>query len=213
MNIQKSNKYSKGLIALALFLVLSLVLNIILIRVSTTKTSELKSEYMETISAKEAQNRELVAEISSLKELSEPNNDTEENNNELNKVDIEKQFLTVSEEFINSYLNYDNNTIEDRRTRLLAFADSKIVNRIAPEQLESESVYSSDPTFTSTISDLNIYLSQNIAEQNTRDVMAKVTYEAKGTEGNTTVSAIINLELTVNENDEVRVTNYDYLSY
>lgn len=201
---------SKGLNTLALLLVVSIVLNGVLVKNLYTKQGAVNYENQIATDQKE---KEIVALENTIKELEdELSHATPENRETLSQTTLEKQskYLNVADEFINSYLNYDSNSLNKRREQLLPITSEKIINVVAPEESDNENALSSDPTFTATVTKMTTYISRMTESENAIDVIADVSYQAKSTEGETTVNSLIKLTLQTDNQGIIKVIDYVY---
>lgn len=201
---------SKGLNILALLLVVSIVLNGVLVKNLYTKQGAVNYENQIATDQKE---KEIVALENTIKELEdELSHATPENRETLSQTTLEKQskYLNVADEFINSYLNYDSNSLNKRREQLLPITSEKIINVVAPEESDNENALSSDPTFTATVTKMTTYISRMTESENAIDVIADVSYQAKSTEGETTVNSLIKLTLQTDNQGIIKVIDYVY---
>lgn len=212
MNVNYKHKDSKkGLYFLVLFLVLSLIFNGVTLK--NLYTGEKKNEDVinEKISEKDSEIDRLEASVTSLK--NQLSNLNEEDKQKLSNTELDKQkaYKSVADEFIAAYLNYDSNSLEERREKIKVITSEELLDKIAPEtDSNSENELSSDPTFTSKIKESKVYISELSNDLNKAEIVADVSYLAKSTEGETTVKSFILLELTKDEDGVIRINNYTY---
>lgn len=201
---------SKGLSLLALLLVVSIVLNGVLVKNLYTKQGAVNYENQIATDQKE---KEIVALENTIKELeNEISHATPENRETLSQTALEKQskYLNIADEFINSYLNYDSNSLNKRREQLLPITSEKLIDVVAPEESDNKNALSSDPTFTATVTKMTTYISRMTESENAIDVIADVSYQAKSTEGETTVNSLIKLTLETDNQGIIKVIDYAY---
>ncbi|MFE7150803.1 hypothetical protein ACFVIJ_10355, partial [Heyndrickxia sporothermodurans] len=128
-------------------------------------------------------------------------------------TEIEKQnnYKEIAKQFLNAYLNYDANKLEERREKIKPIATETLLNTVAPkEDTSSQNELSSDPSFSSRITNLNLYISDINQNLNKGEVVADITYEAKGSEGKVTVKSFVYLEIQTAEDGSMKVNNYVY---
>lgn len=125
---------------------------------------------------------------------------------------LQQSYKEVAKAFITDYLNYNTQSLKDRREKLKSITTGKLLDQVAPEIDASGdgSELSSDPTFTSKVTQLNLFISDVKPELKTGDVLAEVTYEAKSTEGKTIVKSFVDLSIQTQEDGKMTVQEYHY---
>uniref|UniRef100_UPI00344CAF75 hypothetical protein n=1 Tax=Carnobacterium sp. TaxID=48221 RepID=UPI00344CAF75 len=213
MNIRKSNTNSKGLLSIVLFiiLVISLVLNGVLTLHLTKKdvsnitiNSTEVDEYKKTILS-------LEDDVTRLNE--EVNNANPEQRDSLSKTKIEEQntFKQVANDFVSQYLTYNTKTLEERRNSIKDITDESLLDKVAPEIQETDKqALSSDPTFTSKVENVKVYIADINNTLGVGNAIIEVTYATKNTEGESKLQSLIYLELKKDENNMIKVTDYTY---
>lgn len=213
MNIRKSNTNSKGLLSIVLFiiLVISLVLNGVLILHLTKKdvsnitiNSTKVDEYKKTILS-------LEEDVTRLNE--EVNNASPEQRDSLSKTKIEEQntFKQVANDFVSQYLTYNTKTLEERRNSIKDITDESLLDKVAPEIQETDKqALSSDPTFTSKVENVKVYIADINNTLGVGNAIIEVTYATKNTEGESKLQSLIYLELKKDDNNMIKVTDYTY---
>lgn len=212
MNISKQKKFPKGLFIIVLFLIGSLILNAILFKnilsqegnVETQISNELK-EKDSKISGLEDTIKNLTIDIKN----SDPGVKEKISNTELESQMANKD---VARKFITAYLNYDSNQLKERREKIKPITTDNLLDKVAPEmdESDSENQLSSDPTFTSKITDLNLYIDDFNKEEKSSEILADITYEAKSTEGKTKVRSFVYMEMQTEDDGTIKVKNYVY---
>lgn len=209
MNIKKNRKDLKGLYIIALFLLVSLLLNVVLVKNIKLQEKALRIEYRSEINKKEAKINTLNNTITQLEfDIDHASPESKDNQSKMQLAE-QNNYLNKANEFITTYLNYDTNTLGERRNKLSPMTKSELLNQVAPEESQNEENLSSDPTFSSTVKSLNTYISKLNEEDKTSEVIAEVSYQAKSTEGETTVNSIIKLQLQ-SDKEGIKVTEYSY---
>ncbi|RBP59334.1 hypothetical protein DES36_11959 [Alkalibaculum bacchi] len=208
MKSYKSNK--KITLIVTSFLVVSVVLNGVLFSHLIKQEDSIKRQ-QETI------NKEKEDTILSLqKEIKELKNKTDKSTSESEKgsseTELEKQqrYKNVANEFVNAYLNYDTNNLSERRKKILEISTEDLGNKVAPEVTDPGEALSSDPVFTSQVSDMKIYVAALGDGLNSGEILADVKYIVKGSEGETATRAFINLKLLSNANEKIQVIDFEY---
>lgn len=212
MNISKQKKFPKGLFIIVLFFIGSLILNAILFKnilsqegnVETQISNELK-EKDSKISGLEDTIKNLTIDIKN----SDPGVKEKISNTELESQMANKD---VARKFITAYLNYDSNQLKERREKIKPITTGNLLDKVAPEmdESDSENQLSSDPTFTSKITDLNLYIDDTNKKEKSSEILADITYEAKSTEGKTKVRSFVYMEMQTEDDGTIKVKNYVY---
>lgn len=212
MNVYKSDKKRKFFPIIISILVVSIVLNVVLSWNLVTQQKEIKAQQETKLKEKEDTILSLQEEVDGLK--SYINSSTPQNKKESSKTELEKQqkYKNVANEFINAYLNYDTNTLKERREKLLEISTEELVNRVTPKETNKDpgKALSSDPTFTSQIDKIKIYTTGTNDESNSSEILVDVNYIAKGSEGESTVRTFIYLKLQSNANGAIKVIDFMY---
>lgn len=211
MNINKANKSGKRLYNVAFFLILSLVLNGVLYKNLYAKEAVSSNEFNKQLQEKETNIKALQSEIHGLQDKIK-SLDPEERE-ELSKTEFEQQeaFKTVANEFITDYLTYSTNTINERREKLTAITTAELLNQVAPESTDNDpSQLSSDPTFSSKVSNVILYILGFDSSTDQTNVIGDVTYKTKGTEGKTTEHSFVEMELIKDKKGQIKVNKYTY---
>lgn len=211
MNIHQSKRSKKGLYTLVLFLVISLVLNGVLYKNLFSEESRLQEETSSKLTKKDKEISSLEGTIKSLK--TQIANSKTETREKLSKTELEKQqaYEEIAKQFITAYLTYDSSSLKERREKIKPITNEDLIDKIAPEENENDtSQLSSDPTFSSTVTSLNIYVANEEKEANSREIIADVSYEAKSTEGKTKVKTFIYMELKTQGDGAIKVNDYIY---
>lgn len=192
-------------------MIISLILNVVLYSNINSVEGKVESKFSEEIENKNTIISGLELKVDELNDLIE--NSTPESRKEISKTKLEEQneYKTIATDFINSYLEYNTDNLKDRREKLLSITSEELVNRIAPEPInEEENQLSSDPTFTSVIDEITIYITEIDEITNTGQVIADVKYDTKSTEGEASVSSLVQLQLQKNEDNSIKVMTYEY---
>ena len=192
-------------------MIISLILNVVLYSNINSVEGKVESKFSEEIENKNTIISGLELKVDELNDLIE--NSTPESRKEISKTKLEEQneYKTIATDFINSYLEYNTDNLKDRREKLLSITSEELVNRIAPEPInEEENQLSSDPTFTSVIDEITIYITEIDEITNTCQVIADVKYDTKSTEGEASVSSLVQLQLQKNEDNSIKVMTYEY---
>lgn len=202
-----------GKYIISLFLIGSLILNVVLYKNINSFDEANNIEANEIITLKEQEIENLNNEIDILE--TELVNSTPENREEHSKTMVEKQniFIDGANKFIERYFNYSSNDMSDRREKLMEITSPDIIDHVAPKPIENpEEQLSSDPTFTSELQNVDFYLSNINESNNTAEAVARITYLGSNTEGESTVNGIVHLKLELNSADgnEVIINEYDY---
>ncbi|MFI8496629.1 hypothetical protein ACIGC1_27980 [Peribacillus butanolivorans] len=212
MNISKQNKMRKGLFIIVLFLIVSLILNAILFKNILSQGDKVRTQISEDLKEKDSKISGLEDTIKNLTldiNDSDPGVKEQTSNTEL---ESQKAFKDVAKEFITAYLNYDSNRLKERREKIKPITTGNLLDKVAPETdgSESENQLSSDPTFTSKINDLSLYINDINKELKSGEIVADITYEAKSTEGKTKVRCFVYMEIQTEDDGTIKVNDYVY---
>lgn len=215
MNISRSNKSRKGLTILVLFLIVSIVLNGILFKNIVSQEEKNKSQISNKLKEKDDK---ISALEDTVKELSsnKNDNDSEDKKRYLNKV-LKKQqaYRQVATKFITSYLNYSSDKLDERRKEIKPITTDDLLDKVAPKTDDKSSSnagkeLSSDPTFSSKVTNLNLYINDISQNLNNGEIMADVKYEAKSSEGKISERCLVEMELQTEDNGAIKVSDYVY---
>lgn len=208
MNIKNKSKKQKGLIiALALSVSIIVIFGVIIKNINAQE-KKLHDEYQMKLVEKDSIVVDLEKKLMESELLIE--NSNPENREELSETTLDRQnkYIKVSNEFLDYYLNYDTNSLNERREKLLKITSDELINHVAPEQSKEENALSSDPTFSSEVRSIKTFVSNKI--ENTVEVISEVHYLAKSTEGESEVKAFVKLKLSLEEEGIIKVTEYFY---
>ena len=214
MNVIKSKKAKKGLYAIVLFLVVSILLNFVLYRNLVSQGEVIAAEKDTQLEEKEQAISSLQGKIKLLEE--DIHNGQPEKKEEASVTQLEKQraYKDVAETFVNAYLNYDSSHLQERREEIMAITHKDLIDSIAPEVQEDESgkemKLSSDPTFISAVEDVKIYITEVDETLKMSEVVADVSYISKNTEGESKARSLIYLQLKKDNDGSILVTDYTY---
>lgn len=209
VNTQKSSK--KGLLVIVLLLIVSLILNGVLFSNLVSQESVISNKQRDKLEKKDAVILNLEDKIKELQ--STISNSVPEVKKQISETKLEEQqaYKGVANEFIKNYLNYSTNTLTERRDKLIPITDKDLVNKLAPEESEdNDNSLSSDPAFTSKVISSKIYITDINDALKSSEIIADVSYKAKGSEGETTVRTFIYIQLKTENNGNIKVTNYVY---
>lgn len=202
-----------GKYIISLFLIGSLILNVVLYKNINSFDEANKIETNEILTSKEQEIENLNNEIDTLE--TELVNSTLENREDYSNTIVEKQniFIDGANKFIERYFNYSSNDMADRREKLMEITSPDIIDHVAPKPIENpEEQLSSDPTFVSELQSVDFYLSRINESNNTAEAVARITYLGSNTEGESTVNGIVRLQLELSsvDSNEVIINEYDY---
>lgn len=212
--ISKSTKKSnKGLYFVVLFLLVSILLNIIFVRNMDTQKEIYEADQKLLLKKKNSTISEKDETIVELEE--EIANSIPENRDTLSntKLEVQTQYKQVADEFLKEYLTYNTSTLQERRNNISSITSEDLLNKVAPEVHEEDQnkkALSSDPTFSSSLLDSKIFITDINDKLNTSQVMVEVSYLAKSTEGETTTNAIVYMELQKDVSNKIMVIDYVY---
>lgn len=191
-------------------LVLSLIINVVLVKningfekQHSEEKKEIQDEYEGNLSSLEGQIKLLEEDIL---------NQDPEYKEEVSKttLDEQKDFINVASSFIKSYLDYDNQRLDERRSEIETYVSEEIIDRVAPKENENaENELSYDPTFTSSIKDYKTYITDG-DNNNVRNIIIDATYDTESTEGKAKVRALIFLDLIKNDDGHIKITSFKY---
>jgi|GEM_PF-2813633 len=211
MKVTKHNTSEKGLLYIVLFALFSVVLNIVLVFNLMNQEERVHAKNSEVVSEKEEIILTMQEEINGLNE--QLANNTPEKREDLSNTKLEQQnkYKDTAKSFVASYLTYDTNSLDKRRESISEITTIELLNKVAPEVVETDKqALSSDPTFTSNVLDSTIYVSDINETLNTGNAIVDVKYATSNTEGETTLRAIISLQLQKDEAENIKVTDYYY---
>ncbi|MGG4263763.1 hypothetical protein [Peribacillus simplex] len=212
MNISKQKKIPKGLFIIVLFLIVSLILNAILFKNILSQEDKVRTQIREKLKEKDSKISGLEDTIKNLT-IDINNNDPGVKKQTSNiELESQKSFKEVAKEFITAYLNYDSNKLKERRDKIKPITTDSLLNKVAPETdgLESENQLSSDPTFSSEINELSLYINDINKELKSGEVVADITYKAKSTEGETKIRCFVYMEIQTEDDGTIKVNDYIY---
>ncbi len=214
VNIIRTKKDKKGLYAIVLFLIFSIVLNLVFYRnlmsqedVIATEKNVLIEEKNQEISSLQGKVKLLEDDIVSYQP---------EKKEEISATQLQKQqaYKEVANTFVNAYLNYDSSHLNERREKIMSVTHKDLIDSIAPEVTEEEDdsklQLSSDPTFTSKVDDVKVYITEVDENLNSSEVIADVSYLSKSTEGKSSSRSLIYLQLKKEKDGTIKVTEYTY---
>lgn len=213
MNAISIKKRSKGLCIIVLFLLISVILNVILFKNIEIQEKKITQE-QKIKQDNEEKNITILTLKDKITELENKiNNSTNESKENVSNTEIEIQqsYLKIANEFIITYLNYNTKTLTERRKNLISIATDELVNQLAPEESENvKEQLSSDPTFSSKILNSNFYISGLNEEENESEIIADISYLATSREGESKVRTFISMKLKTMEDGTIKVINYSY---
>lgn len=214
MNVIKTKHNKKGLYAIVLFLVLSIILNFVLYRNLMSHGEVIAAEQNNQLEEKDQAIVNLQEKIELLEEdlyNSQPENKEEAS---ITQLDKQRAYKGVAESFVNAYINYDSSHLKERRENIMSITHEDLIDILAPEVYEDEDSndmkLSSDPTLVSTVQDVKVYITEVDENLEMSEVMADVKYITKNTEGESSSRSLIYLQLKKGTDGSIKVTDYTY---
>ncbi|EPY6472550.1 hypothetical protein ACWO4B_003247 [Clostridium sporogenes] len=151
------------------------------------------------------------------KNITELNETIEHNTDKKNKINLDKKYEEISNQFVEIYPMYDVKKVKEKKDKLLSITNETVANSIVPDDMIKDSkklqegtkganqLYSTDPTFKSYYDSSKIY--KEYVTANKVNYFAILKYKTKSSSGDT--ENITYLSFTIeNKNKKMQVTEY-----